>query len=297
MVERKFPNDRELLARVSIIEESQPKMVRMAYLAIVGSHKVNGVAELHSDLIKTTIFKEFVKIFGPDKFTNVTNGITPRRWLHQANPRLSELIASKVGGLGFLKDLTMLNELEKYADDKEFKKEWAEIKYANKVKLAKHIKATTGVTVNPSALFDIQVKRIHEYKRQQMNIFGVIHRYLTIKAMSPEERKKLAPRVSIFGGKAAPGYWMAKTIIHLINNVGSVINKDKDVGDLLKVIFLEDYNVSKAEIIIPASDISEHISTAGTEASGTSNMKFVMNGGLIIGTCDGANVSCLSLPG
>jgi starch phosphorylase len=215
--------------------------------------------------------------------------------LHQANPRLSELIASKLGGLGFLKDLTMLNELEKYADDKEFKKEWAEIKYANKVKLAKHIKTTTGVTVNPSALFDIQVKRIHEYKRQQMNIFGVIHRYLTIKAMTPEQRKKLAPRVSIFGGKAAPGYWMAKTIIHLINNVGSVVNKDKDVGDLLKVIFLEDYNVSKAETIIPASDISEHISTAGTEASGTSNMKFVLNGGLIIGTCDGANVSLFLL--
>jgi len=265
-------------------------MVRMAYLAIVGSHKVNGVAELHSDLIKTTIFKDFVNIFGPDKFTNVTNGITPRRWLHQANPRLSELIASKLGGLGFLKDLTLLNELEKYADDKEFKKEWAEIKYANKVRLAKHIKSSTGVTVNPSALFDIQVKRIHEYKRQQMNIFGVIHRYLAIKAMSPEERKKLAPRVSIFGGKAAPGYWMAKTIIHLVNSVGAVVNKDKDVGDLLKVIFLEDYNVSKAEIIVPASDISEHISTAGTEASGTSNMKFVLNGGLIIGTCDGANI-------
>lgn len=289
-VERKFPKDRDILGRVSIIEESQPKMVRMAYLAIVGSHKVNGVAELHSDLIKTTIFKDFVKIFGPDKFTNVTNGITPRRWLHQANPRLSELIASKTGGLGFLKDLNILNDLEKYADDKEFKKEWAEIKYANKVRLAKHIKSTTSVTVNPSALFDIQVKRIHEYKRQQMNIFGVIHRYLTIKAMTPEERKKLAPRVSIFGGKAAPGYWMAKTIIHLINNVGSVVNKDPDVGDLLKVIFLEDYNVSKAEIIIPASDISEHISTAGTEASGTSNMKFVLNGGLIIGTCDGANI-------
>ena len=267
-------------------------MVRMAYLAIVGSHKVNGVAELHSDLIKTTIFKDFVKIFGPDKFTNVTNGITPRRWLHQANPRLSELIASKTGGLGFLKDLNILNELEKFVDDKEFKKEWAEIKYANKVRLTKHIKTTTGVTVNPAALFDIQVKRIHEYKRQQMNIFGVIHRYLTIKAMTHEERKKLAPRVSIFGGKAAPGYWMAKTIIHLINSVGAVVNNDKDVGDLLKVIFLEDYNVSKAETIIPASDISEHISTAGTEASGTSNMKFVLNGGLIIGTCDGANVSC-----
>lgn len=245
-------------------------------------------------------------IFGPDKFTNVTNGITPRRWLHQANPRLSELIASKCGGLGFLKDLTLLSKLEDYADDKAFKKEWQEIKYANKVRLAKHIKAATGVTVNPSALFDIQVKRIHEYKRQQLNIYGVIHRYLAIKKMSKEERKKLAPRVSIFGGKAAPGYWMAKTIIHLINNVGAVVNKDKDVGDLLKVIFLEDYNVSKAEIICPASDLSEHISTAGTEvgligelweiftdemqASGTSNMKFVLNGGLIIGTCDGANV-------
>jgi glycogen phosphorylase len=292
-VERKFPNERDLLGRVSIIEESQPKMVRMAFLAIVGSHKVNGVAELHSDLIKTTIFKDFVKIFGPDKFTNVTNGITPRRWLHQANPRLSELIASKTGGLGFLKDLTLLNELEKYADDKQFKKEWQEIKYANKVRLAKHIKDSTGVTVNPSSLFDIQVKRIHEYKRQQMNIFSVIHRYLTIKAMTPEERKSVAPKVSVFGGKAAPGYWMAKTIIHLINNVGAVVNADKDVGDLLKVIFLEDYNVSKAEIIIPASDVSEHISTAGTEASGTSNMKFVLNGGLIIGTCDGANVGFL----
>ncbi len=292
-VERKFPNERDLLSRVSIIEESQPKMVRMAYLAIVGSHKVNGVAELHSDLIKSTIFKDFVKIFGVDRFTNVTNGITPRRWLHQANPRLSELIASKLGGLEFLKDLTLLNEIEKFAGDKEFKKEWQQIKLANKVRLARHIKETTGVSVNPSALFDIQVKRIHEYKRQQMNIFGVIHRYLKIKAMSPEERRKLVPRVSIFGGKAAPGYWMAKTIIHLINSVGAVVNNDKDVGDLLKVIFIEDYNVSKAEIIIPASDISEHISTAGTEASGTSNMKFVLNGGLIIGTCDGANVSLI----
>jgi len=257
---------------------------------VIGSHKVNGVAELHSDLIRTTIFKDFVKIYGPDKFTNVTNGITPRRWLHQANPRLSELIASKLGGHDFLKDLTLLHKLEAFVDDKEFRKEWQDIKYANKVRLAKHIKDTTGVSVNPEALFDIQVKRIHEYKRQQMNIFGVIHRYLAIKSMSPEERKKLAPRVSIFGGKAAPGYWMAKTVIHLINKVGDVINNDKDVGDLLKVIFIEDYNVSKAEIICPASDISEHISTAGTEASGTSNMKFVLNGGLIIGTCDGANI-------
>ncbi|KAJ9608255.1 Non-essential glycogen phosphorylase [Cladophialophora chaetospira] len=289
-VEKRFPKDRDLLGRVSIIEESQPKMVRMAYLAIIGSHKVNGVAELHSDLIKTTIFKDFVKVYGPDKFTNVTNGITPRRWLHQANPRLSELIASKIGSYEFLKDLTLLNKLEPFVDDKEFKKEWAEIKYANKVRLAQHIQTTKGYSVNPKALFDIQVKRIHEYKRQQLNIFGVIHRYMAIKSMSPEERKKLVPRVSVFGGKAAPGYWMAKTIIHLINKVGEVVNKDPDVGDLLKVVFLEDYNVSKAEIIVPASDISEHISTAGTEASGTSNMKFVLNGGMIIGTLDGANI-------
>lgn len=151
-----------MLARVSVIEESQPKMVRMAFLAIIGSHKVNGVAELHSDLIKSTIFKDFVTIYGPDKFTNVTNGITPRRWLHQANPRLSELIASKLGGLGYLKDLTLLNKIEDYVDDKDFRKEWVEIKYANKVRLAQHIKASTGVTVNPNALFDIQVKRIHE---------------------------------------------------------------------------------------------------------------------------------------
>ena len=290
-VEKTFPKDWDMLSRVSVIEESNPKMVRMAYLATIGSHKVNGVAELHSDLIKTTIFKDFVTIYGPDKFTNVTNGITPRRWLHQANPKLSELIASKVGGYDFLTDLTKLNKLESFLDDEQFKKDWQAIKHDNKVRLAQHIKDTTGVTVSPKALFDIQVKRIHEYKRQQLNILGVIHRYLSIKAMSPEERKKLQPRVSIFGGKAAPGYWMAKTIIHLVCSVGEVVNHDKDVGDLLKVIYVEDYNVSKAEIIVPASDISEHISTAGTEASGTSNMKFVLNGGLIIGTCDGANVS------
>jgi starch phosphorylase len=294
-VERSFPKDRELLSRVSIIEESNPKMIRMAYLALIGSHKVNGVAELHSDLIKTTIFKDFVKIYGPDKFTNVTNGITPRRWLHQSNPRLSALIASKLGGHDFLKDLTLLHKIEAFVDDKDFRKEWQDIKTYNKARLAKHVHDTTGITLNPRALFDIQVKRIHEYKRQQLNIFGVIHRYLQIKALTAEERKKLVPRVSIFGGKAAPGYWMAKTVIHLINKVGDVINNDKDVGDLLKVVFVEDYNVSKAEVIVPASDISEHISTAGTEASGTSNMKFVLNGGLIIGTCDGANVSALAI--
>jgi starch phosphorylase len=290
-VEKQFPNDREILSRVSIIEESHPKMVRMAYIAIIGSHKVNGVAELHSDLLKSTLFKDFVDIYGVDRFTNVTNGVTPRRWLHQANPALSSLIAEKLGGHEFLTDLTLLDKLEAFVDDKDFRRKWAHIKSDNKLRLARLIKDTTGYTVNPESLFDIQVKRIHEYKRQQLNIFGVIHRYLKIKGMSAAERKKVVPRVSIFGGKAAPGYWMAKTIIHLINKVAAVVNNDSDVGDLLKVIFIEDYNVSKAEIICPASDISEHISTAGTEGSGTSNMKFVLNGGLIIGTCDGANVN------
>ncbi|KAK4955549.1 Non-essential glycogen phosphorylase [Elasticomyces elasticus] len=289
-VERSFPKEREMLGRVSIIEESEPKRVRMAYLAVIGSHKVNGVAELHSDLVRTTIFKDFVRIYGPDKFTNVTNGITPRRWLHQANPRLSALIASKLGGHEFLRDLNLLHKIEAYVDDKEFRKEFQAIKFANKKRLADYTKEVQGITVDPHSLFDIQVKRIHEYKRQQLNIFGVIHRYLELKEMSPEDRKKVQPRVSFFGGKAAPGYWMAKMVIHLINQVGKVVNNDKDIGDLLKVVFLEDYNVSKAEIITPASDISEHISTAGTEASGTSNMKFVLNGGLIIGTCDGANI-------
>ncbi|RVD89808.1 uncharacterized protein DFL_000800 [Arthrobotrys flagrans] len=289
-VERRFPKDRELLSRVSIIEESNPQVIRMAYLAIIGSKKVNGVAELHSDLIKTTIFKDFVKIFGLDKFTNVTNGVTPRRWLHQANPQLSALIKEKLGSYNFLKDLSLLSGLEKFADDKDFQKEWMDIKFRNKQRLAKYIKDTTGISVNPSALFDIQVKRIHEYKRQQMNIFGVISRYLSLKAMTKEERAKQVQRVSIFGGKAAPGYWMAKTIIRLITAVSEVVNNDVEIGDLLKVVFIEDYNVSKAEFLCPASDLSEHISTAGTEASGTSNMKFVLNGGLIIGTCDGANI-------
>ncbi|KAI9211490.1 hypothetical protein DS838_003635 [Geotrichum bryndzae] len=289
-VEKRFPGDHELLSRVSIIEESNPRQVRMAYLAIIGSHKVNGVAELHSELIKTTIFKDFVKVYNEEKFTNVTNGITPRRWLHQANPKLSSLIAEKLGGYDFLNNLGLLKGLEKFANDKAFHQQWVDIKRANKARLAALIKSQSGVEVDTNALFDIQVKRIHEYKRQQMNIFSVIHRYLQIKAASPEERKKFQKRVSIFGGKSAPGYYMAKTIIKLINAVGAVVNNDKDIGDLLKVVFIEDYNVSKAEIIIPASDISHHISTAGTEASGTSNMKFVLNGGLIIGTVDGANI-------
>lgn len=207
--------------------------------------------------------------------------------MNQANPKLAALITSKLDGADFLKESTSLAKLEDHLDDPEFRKAWREVKYANKLRLAKYIKEANGIDVNPAALFDIQVKRIHEYKRQQLNIFGAIHRYLKIKSLTPAQRKTLAPRVTIIGGKAAPGYWMAKTIIHLVNKVGEVVNKDPDVGDLLKVVFLEDYNVSKAELIIPASDISEHISTAGTEASGTSNMKFALNGGLILGTLDG----------
>lgn len=290
-VEKKFPKDRDLLSRVSIIEESSPRQVRMAYLAIIGSHKVNGVAELHSELIRTTIFKDFVKIYGSSKFTNVTNGITPRRWLRQANPKLAELIASKLGGDHYLSNLNELKNLEQFAEDEEFQKAWFDIKLDNKKRLSALIKTLTGVEIkNPNVLFDIQVKRIHEYKRQQLNILGVISRYIKIKNSSKEERSKILPKVVIFGGKSAPGYYAAKLIIKLINSVGEVINNDEDVGDLLKVVFIPDYNVSKAEQIIPASDLSEHISTAGTEASGTSNMKFVMNGGLIIGTVDGANV-------
>lgn len=278
------------MARVSIIEESSPQSVRMAFLAIIGSKKVNGVAELHSDLIKATIFKDFVKVFGVDKFTNVTNGITPRRWLLSSNPKLATLIAQKLGSYDFIKDLTQLKKLEPLATDKTFQKEWMAGKHACKVHLAQHIKESNGINVNPDALFDIQVKRIHEYKRQNMNIFGVIHRYLHLKSLCPEDRKKQVPRVCIFGGKAAPGYYAAKTIIKLINSVADVINNDVDIGDILKVVFIADYNVSKAEIIVPASDISQHISTAGTEASGTSNMKFTLNGGLILGTVDGANI-------
>lgn len=304
-VQRKFPEDKALLSRISIIEESSPeRQVRMAYLAIVGSHKVNGVAELHSELIRTTIFKDFVKFYGPSKFVNVTNGITPRRWLKQANPQLSDLISETIKDPtnNFLLDMSKLTQLAKYAGDKKFQARWDAVKLANKIKLADLIKTLNGGKdiierehINDT-LFDIQVKRIHEYKRQQMNVFGVIHRYLAMKKMLEngatlkEVEKKYPRKVSIFGGKSAPGYYMAKLIIKLINSVADIVNNDEELGHLLKVFFIPDYNVSKAEIIIPASDLSEHISTAGTEASGTSNMKFVMNGGLIIGTVDGANV-------
>ena len=304
-VAKKFPKDVDLLSRISIIEENSPeRQIRMAFLAIVGSHKVNGVAELHSELIKTTIFKDFVKFYGPSKFVNVTNGITPRRWLKQANPSLAKLISETLNDPTeeYLLDMAKLTQLGKYVEDREFLKKWNQVKLNNKIRLVDLIKKENdGVDIInreylDDTLFDMQVKRIHEYKRQQLNVFGIIYRYLAMKNMlkngaSIEEVAKKYPRkVSIFGGKSAPGYYMAKLIIKLINCVADIVNNDESIEHLLKVVFVADYNVSKAEIIIPASDLSEHISTAGTEASGTSNMKFVMNGGLIIGTVDGANV-------
>ncbi|KAJ3081071.1 Non-essential glycogen phosphorylase, partial [Quaeritorhiza haematococci] len=289
-VEKAFPGDREVLRRMSIIEEGHPQYVRMAFLAVVGSHTINGVAELHSTLIKNVIFKDFVKFYGAQKFTNVTNGITPRRWLHQANPKLSELITQKLGSDAWLKDLSLLAKLKKFAEDTEFQRAWMDVKHQNKVKLAQYIKTVCGVEVSPNAMFDVQCKRLHEYKRQFMNILSVIYRYQYLKTLPKAALKEEVPRVVIFSGKSAPGYYVAKLMIKLINNVANVINKDKDTSELLKLVFIPNYNVSLAEIIIPASDLSQHISTAGTEASGTSNMKFVLNGGLILGTVDGANI-------
>ncbi|KAI0656188.1 glycogen phosphorylase [Cubamyces menziesii] len=291
-VERKFPGDKERLARMSLIEEGFPKNIRMANLACIGSRKVNGVAELHSELVRATIMKDFVDFYGVSKFSNVTNGITPRRWLDQCNPGLSNLISEtlKLPKAAFLKDLTKLEGLLEHAENPAFQKKWAAVKQSNKERLAHYVETTLGFKVNTRAMFDVQIKRLHEYKRQTLNIMGVIHRYLTLKDMTPEERKKVNPKVVFFAGKAAPGYYIAKLTIRLIVNVARIINADPDTKDLLSLYFLPDYSVSLAEILIPASDISQHISTAGTEASGTSNMKFCLNGGLLVGTVDGANI-------
>ncbi|KAI8873645.1 glycosyl transferase [Ramicandelaber brevisporus] len=289
-VERRYPGDRDLLRRVSIIEEAIPQQVRMAYLAVVGSHTVNGVAEIHSNIIKRDLFSDFITIFGQKKFVNKTNGISPRRWLHQCNPGLCRLITEtlSIHPSLWVQDLKLLSRLAEHVGDAEFRTKWWDIKQDNKKRLAKFIKDECNVEVKTEALFDVQVKRIHEYKRQFLNILGVIHRYLSIKAA--DTLSSPVPRVVIIGGKAAPGYYLAKLIIKLITSVSEVVNNDPDVGDLLKVVFVPDYKVSVAEVIVPASDISQHISTAGMEASGTSNMKFVLNGGLILGTVDGANI-------
>jgi starch phosphorylase len=284
-VRARYPGDDARLARLSLIDETGPRYVRMAHLATVGSHKVNGVAELHSELLKKTVMHDFAELW-PDKFCNVTNGVTPRRFVGLSNPGLSQLVTSRVGD-SWLKDLSQLRGLESLADDSEFQGQWRAVKLANKTRLADLIRERTGVTVSPESLFDIQVKRIHEYKRQHLNALHILTLYLQLKQ---DPKANIPARTFIFGGKAAPGYFMAKRIIKLITAIGEVINADRTVDGRLKVVYFPDFNVTNAHFIYPAADLSEQISTAGKEASGTGNMKFALNGALTIGTLDGANV-------
>jgi len=288
MVNHNFPGDTDLLRRVSIIDENNGRRVRMAHLAVVGSHTVNGVAAIHSGLLQTTLFADFHRIY-PGKFINVTNGITPRRWLNQCNPELSALIASKIGK-GFVRNLDQLKKLAPHAEDARFRQHFRDVKHAKKLQLAEFILERTGVEIDPNSMFDVQIKRIHEYKRQLLNVLHVITLYNRIRSGIAHS---VTPRTIIFGGKAAPGYKTAKLIIRLINDVANIVNADPAVHGMLKVVFLPNYDVSSAEKLFPASDLSEQISTAGTEASGTGNMKMALNGALTIGTLDGANVEIL----
>lgn len=284
-VSNRWPGDIDRLTRMSLIEEGWDQQVRMAYLAIVGSFSVNGVAELHSNLLKQGMFRDFHELW-PHKFNNKTNGITPRRWLAWCNPKLAELISEAIGD-GWITDLTRLSGLKPFAEDAEFRARWRQIKRENKERLLVYKQAELGRDVSPDALFDVQVKRIHEYKRQLLNVLHVIHLYDRIKR---GDTANWTQRCVLFGGKAAPGYFMAKRIIKLINNVATVINRDPAAEGLLSVAFLPNYRVSVMEVICAGTDLSEQISTAGKEASGTGNMKFMMNGALTIGTLDGANI-------
>lgn len=274
------------IRRMSIIDEEGEKYIRMAHLACVGSHAVNGVAQLHTELLKRDVMKDFYKM-SPEKFLNITNGVTPRRWLLLSNPRLAELITSSIGSDWICSMETEIAKLGAFAEDAVFRSAWYRIKQENKEQLASIIHAQMGITVDPSSLFDVQVKRIHEYKRQHLNVLYIIARYLRIKK-SP--KKEVIARTFIFGGKAAPSYFLAKLIIKLINDVASVINHDAEVAGRLKIVFYPDFNVKNGHLIYPAANLSEQISTAGKEASGTGNMKFAMNGALTIGTLDGANI-------
>jgi starch phosphorylase len=285
----RYFGDEARIARLSLIDESGGRYVRMAHLACVGSHAINGVADLHTQLLKQDVLRDFAELW-PEKFSNKTNGVTPRRWLALTNPRLSELICDAIGD-GWIKDLARLGDLEKFADDAAFQSDWRAIKRSNKLELAGIAHSRTGVAVDPDSLFDVQVKRIHEYKRQHLNILHVIALYHRLKSDSGFD---MHPRTFIFGGKAAPGYHIAKLIIKLINAVGDVINRDPQIRDRIKVVFLPNFNVTNGQRVYPAADLSEQISTAGKEASGTGNMKFCMNGALTIGTMDGANIEICS---
>ncbi len=282
----RFPGDAPRLARLSLIDEGGEKHVRMAHLASVGSHAVNGVAALHSDLLKQTLLRDFCEL-EPEKFHNVTNGVTPRRWMVLGNPRLAALITEKIGD-GWVRYMeNELRRIEPWCDDPVFQNRWRQVKRDNKADLAGLIQERTGIVVDPDSLFDIQVKRLHEYKRQHLNVLHIVTLYNRLKK---DPGADIAPRTFIFGGKAAPGYFMAKLIIKLINSVAEVVNEDSDAAGRLRVVFFPDFNVKNSQPIYPAADLSEQISTAGKEASGTGNMKFAMNGALTIGTLDGANV-------
>ncbi|RPE01443.1 glycogen phosphorylase [Candidatus Pantoea deserta] len=287
-IQEYYPDDWDLLSRISIIDENNGRRIRMAWLAVVVSHKVNGVSELHSNLMVQSLFADFARLF-PGRFCNKTNGVTPRRWLALANPALSELLDEEIGRT-WRTDLSQLSELNQQIDYPAFIEKVADAKFDNKRRLADWVAKNLDIVLDPNALFDVQIKRIHEYKRQLLNVLHVITRYNRIKA---DPTADWVPRVNIFAGKAASAYYTAKHIIHLINDVASVINNDPQVKNKLKVVFIPNYSVSLAQIIIPAADLSEQISTAGTEASGTSNMKFALNGALTIGTLDGANVEML----
>ena len=287
-IQEYYPDDWELLARISIIDENDGRRIRMAWLAVVVSHKVNGVSELHSNLMVQSLFADFARLF-PGRFCNKTNGVTPRRWLALANPALSEVLDEAIGR-NWRTDLGQLNELTTQIDYPAFIQQIADAKFANKKRLADWVAKNMDIVLDPHALFDVQIKRIHEYKRQLLNVLHVITRYNRIKA---DPSAEWVPRVNLFAGKAASAYYVAKHIIHLINDVANVVNNDPQVKNKLKVVFIPNYGVSLAQIIIPAADLSEQISTAGTEASGTSNMKFALNGALTIGTLDGANVEML----
>ncbi len=284
-VARRWPGDNARQARMSLIEEGPDPQVRMAYLAIVGSYSVNGVAALHSELLQEGLFRDFFELW-PEKFNNKTNGVTQRRWMASANPEMSKLITENIGD-AWIRQLDTLHKLAPYAENSDFRAQWQNVKRANKVRLAALVRHDCNVDFNPDALFDVQVKRIHEYKRQLLNILHVIHLYARLKA---GEDADWTPRCVLIGGKAAPGYFIAKRIITLICKVADMVNGDEQVGDRLKVAFLPNYRVSAMEIIAPGTDLSEQISTAGKEASGTGNMKFMMNGAITIGTLDGANI-------
>ncbi|KAK2641737.1 hypothetical protein Ddye_023500 [Dipteronia dyeriana] len=290
MIRATRPDLESKLPNMRILDNNPQKpVVRMANLCVVSAHTVNGVAQLHSDILKAELFADYVSVW-PSKLQNKTNGITPRRWLRFCNPELSNIITKWLKSEQWVTNLDLLVGLRQFADNADLQEEWASAKMASKQRLAQYILRVTGVSIDPNSLFDIQVKRIHEYKRQLMNILGAIYRYKKLKEMSPDERKNTTPRTIMIGGKAFATYTNAKRIVKLVNDVGDVVNTDPEVNSYLKVVFVPNYNVSVAELLIPGSELSQHISTAGMEASGTSNMKFSLNGCLIIGTLDGANV-------